>query len=244
MNGMIVVDKPINWTSMDVVARVRRSARDGMRASGHPIKRVKCGHAGTLDPLATGVLVCGIGRATKRMAEVMGQTKRYVAGICLAGFTPTDDAEGQAELTRVPTDTPPTSEQLDAALLTLTGDILQAPPAYSAIHINGRRAYERVRAGQDVRLEPRPVRVDRIDVLDYAFPDLTLDISCGKGTYIRSLARDLGRALGTGGYLTSLRRTAVGGFTLDQAFPIERFESPLDEDDLIPIDTPDADMPA
>ncbi|MEM1444850.1 MAG: tRNA pseudouridine(55) synthase TruB [Planctomycetota bacterium] len=237
MNGLIVVDKPVNLTSMDVVRRVRRSARDAMRAAGHEIKRVKCGHAGTLDPLATGVLVCGIGKATKLMAGVMGQTKRYVAEVGLEGFTPTDDAEGLDELQRVAIETPPTRETLDAALRALTGDILQTPPAYSAIHVDGRRAYQLVRAGQDVKLEPRPVRVERIDVLDYAFPNLTLDITCGKGTYIRSLARDLGKAMHTGGYLTGLRRTAVGEFTLEQAFPIERFETPLHEADLIPVAT-------
>ncbi|MEM8495191.1 MAG: tRNA pseudouridine(55) synthase TruB [Planctomycetota bacterium] len=235
MHGLIVVDKPVNWTSMDVVRRVRRSARDGMRAAGQEIKRVKCGHAGTLDPLATGVLVCGLGKATKLMGTVMGQTKRYVAGVSLDGFTPTDDAEGLDQLQRVTVDAPPTRTELDAALLTLTGDIQQTPPAYSAVHVDGRRAYQRVRAGEDVELEPRPVRVDRIDVLSYAFPHLELDITCGKGTYIRSLARDLGKSLNTGGYLTSLRRTAVGDFTLDEAFPIEHFETPLRAADLIPI---------
>ncbi|MEM7577623.1 MAG: tRNA pseudouridine(55) synthase TruB [Planctomycetota bacterium] len=235
MNGLLVVDKPVHWTSMDVIRKVRRSARDGMREAGHDIKRVKCGHAGTLDPLATGVLVVGIGKATKRMANIMGQAKRYVADVNLEGFTPTDDAESVDRVERISIEAPPTRVALDAALSTLTGDILQTPPAYSAIHVQGRRAYQLVRDGHDVELKPRPVRVDWIEVLAFAFPHLTLDITCGKGTYIRSLARDLGKALRTGGYLTGLRRTAVGDFTLEQALPIERFETPLHAEDLIPI---------
>ncbi len=236
MNGLIVVDKPVGLTSMDVVRRVRRSARDGMRLAGHDIKRVKCGHAGTLDPLASGVVVCGVGKATKLMATVMGQTKRYVADVSLRGFTATDDAEGEPDMIPVDIEAPPTRAQLDAALRTLTGTIQQVPPAYSAIHVHGQRAYKLVRAGEVVQLEARPVRVDRIDVLRYAFPELTLHITCGKGTYIRSLARDLGKAMHTGGYLTGLRRTAVGDFTLERALPIERFATPLRDDELIPID--------
>jgi tRNA pseudouridine55 synthase len=238
MHGLLVVDKPIGWTSMDVIRKVRRSARDGRRQlpGGEHVKRIKCGHAGTLDPLATGVLVVGVGRATRDLARITGQTKRYVAEVSLAGFTPTDDAEGQPAMTPVPVDTPPTTQQIASALAGFRGEIAQIPPAYSAVHVGGRRAYAMARTGETVELEPRTVRIDALVLRDYAYPHLTLDITCGKGTYIRSLARDLGTALGTGGYLTGLRRTAVGDFTRQQATPMSRFETPLAPDDLIPID--------
>ncbi len=229
MDGLIVVDKPQGLSSMDVVRRVRRAA-----ARGAGVKRIKCGHAGTLDPLATGVVVCGVGRATKRMAEVMGRTKVYEAGVDLSAFTATDDAEAPPEVVHV--ESPPTRQQVEAACAGFIGEIEQVPPAYSAVHVDGQRAYKLARQGEDVQLEARTVRIDAVELLDYAWPHATLRLTTGKGVYIRSVARDLGEALGTGGFLTSLRRTAVGGFTLAQARPIERFNEPITQADLLALD--------
>ncbi len=233
MNGLIVVDKPLEMTSMDVVYRVRRAAASGLVVAEGQKRKVKCGHAGTLDPLATGVVVCGLGKATKLMAAVMGQTKTYEAGVNLAAFTKTDDAEAPPEPVTVAT--PPTREQVGDACARFVGEIEQVPPIFSAVHVNGQRAYKLARRGEAVELQPRTVRIDAIDILHYDWPTASLRITSGKGVYIRSLARDLGKALSTGGYLTALRRTAVGDFTLDRAHPIERFEQPLTQEDLIPM---------
>ncbi|MEM8494749.1 MAG: tRNA pseudouridine(55) synthase TruB [Planctomycetota bacterium] len=235
MDGLLVVDKPVGLSSMDVVRRVRYAAREGLRAMGIDKKRVKCGHAGTLDPLASGVLVLGVGKATKAMDRVMDGEKRYVAGVNLAGFTATDDAEHEHTLEPVNVSVPPTIDAVRNAAQRWTGGVMQRPPAYSAVHVDGRRAYQRARDGERVELPARPVVIHAIEVLDYDFPDLTLDVRCAKGVYIRSLARDLGTTLGTGGYLTSLRRTAVGRFTLDMATPMERFDQPLTADALMPL---------
>ena len=238
MQGLIVVDKPLGLSSMDVVRRVRRAAKRGLAnvppppGQTHP-KRIKCGHAGTLDPLATGVVVCGIGKATKLMDAVMGQTKVYKAGVDLSAFTASDDAEADREPVDVPV--PPSRDAVTDACATFVGTIQQVPPAYSALHVDGERAYKLVRRGETVELPPRPVTIHAIELLDYAWPHASLRLTTGKGVYIRSVARDLGRALGTGGYLTALRRTAVGNFTLDRAHAIERFEQPLLPDDLIAI---------
>lgn len=238
MDGLIVVDKPLHLSSMDVVRHVRRAVRAGLVQQNPDFRgKVKCGHAGTLDPLATGVVVCGIGKATKRMDVVMGQTKVYEAGIDLSAFTATDDAEAPPEPPQgMDEEHPPKREDVERACQGFVGDIKQVPPIYSAVHVNGQRAYALARKGQDVKLEPRAVHIDAIEVLGYEWPAARLRVTCGKGVYIRSLARDLGRALGTGGFLTSLRRTAVGGFTLERAHPIERFEEAIMQDDLIPLD--------
>jgi tRNA pseudouridine55 synthase len=199
--GLIVVDKPGGMTSHDVVARVRRLART---------RRV--GHGGTLDPMATGVLVIGVGRATRLLTYVIGSDKVYRATIRLGQSTVTDDAEGDV-ISAAPADGVD-DEPIRAGLAALTGRISQVPSAVSAIKVNGQRSYARVRAGQDVALRPREVTVARLDLLAVRRPpglvDLDVEVACSSGTYVRALARDLGAALGVGGHLTALRRTVIG----------------------------------
>lgn len=222
MHGIIVVDKPVGLSSMDVVRRVRRAA-------GH----AKTGHAGTLDPLASGVLVCCLGKATKMIASLMDTTKVYETVIDLTAFTNTDDREGEREEINVTVDGRPDETMIHTALEQLTGEIDQAPPMYSAIHVDGQRAYKLARKGEHVEIQPRRVKVHRIELHDFQWPEVTLTITCGKGVYIRSMARDLGKLLHTGGHLASLRRTAVGQHTLEHAHPIERFERAIEPDDLL-----------
>lgn len=226
--GMLVIDKPLRLTSMGACAAVRTRLRRG----GAP-KRVKVGHAGTLDPLATGVLVVLVGRATRLVNTVMATEKRYLAEVDLSRTSPTDDLE--AETTPVAVDTPPTPADIQRVLAErFTGEIEQAPPAHSAMQIGGVRAYELARAGKISRLEPRPVVIHEIAIERYTYPLITLRVRCGKGTYIRSLARDLGVELGTGGVLSGLRRTAVGPYTDDQAAALESLPREMTQGDLLP----------
>ncbi|WP_412740852.1 tRNA pseudouridine(55) synthase TruB [Krasilnikovia sp. MM14-A1259] len=204
-------------TSHDVVARIRRLART---------RRV--GHGGTLDPMATGVLVIGVNRATRLLTYVIGSEKRYAATIRLGEATVTDDAEGDVTA-RVPADGVQDAA-IRAGLAVQTGEIDQVPSAVSAIKINGERAYKRVRDGEQVELPARRITVHRLEVLDIRRPedapviDVDVDVTCSSGTYIRAIARDLGAALGVGGHLTALRRTAVGGLTLGEAATLEQLE--------------------
>jgi tRNA pseudouridine55 synthase len=221
LRGLLVVDKPAGPSSMDVVRRVRRAAGG-----------VKTGHAGTLDPLATGVLICCLGGATRSVDRLMNLPKVYEAHVDLSAFTSTDDREGQRE--EVAVARPPAREQVEAACASLVGVIEQAPPAFSAVHVKGQRAYKLARRGQAVDLPARPVRIDAVEVLSYAWPMLSLRITCGRGTYIRSLARDIGKRLGTGGHLAALRRTAVGPYTLEQALPLDQLDQPITQDMLLP----------
>jgi tRNA pseudouridine55 synthase len=212
VDGFLNIDKPAGITSHDVVARIRRLARQ---------KRV--GHAGTLDPAATGVLVVGLGSATRLIEYVQEQTrKRYLAEIRLGVTTSTDDAEGEVVTQHVV----PTLDDatIGAALQAFHGTILQVPPAYSALHHNGQRLYDLARAGVQIDIPARPVTVDAIRLLAWASPSITLEITCGKGTYIRSIARDLGAALGCGGHLASLRRTMVGTFLIEHAVTLAGLE--------------------
>lgn len=219
-DGLVVVDKPAGWTSHDVVAKLRGLA--GTR---------KVGHAGTLDPMATGVLVLGVGRATRLLTYVVGADKEYTATIRLGEATTTDDAEGELVARTDAAAVPP--ERIAEGVAALTGDIQQVPSAVSAIKVDGQRAYARVRAGEDVTLAARPVTVSRFavhDVRPVALGDgtaLDVDVTvvCSSGTYIRALARDLGAALDVGGHLTALRRTRVGGYGLDVARALEDLEA-------------------
>lgn len=229
LDGLLVVDKPLGWTSMDVVAKARSAA--GGRVKGP--RKLKVGHAGTLDPLATGVLVLCFGKATRRVESLMGGAKVYQAAVDLSAFTASDDAEMPRE--EVAVATPPTAEQVDAALAEQTGWIEQVPPDFSAVHVGGQRAYKAARKGEAIELKAKRVRIDAIERLSYDWPRLELRITCGRGTYIRSLARDLGKRLGTGGHLTALRRTAVGPYTLDQAVAVDRFERGLTQSDLLAV---------
>lgn len=214
--GLLIVDKPAGMTSHDVVARCRRLL--GTR---------KVGHAGTLDPMATGVLVLGIERATKLLGLLALTTKSYTATIRLGAATVTDDAEGEVVATADASGT--TDEQIAAVVATLTGEIEQVPASVSAIKIDGKRAYARMREGETVQLAARPVTVSRFDVVvrrdEGTFVDLDVEVDCSSGTYIRALARDLGSALGVGGHLTALRRTEVGPFGLEHARTLEQLET-------------------
>ncbi len=225
--GLLVIDKEPGFTSMDVCAIIRGRLRRG----GAP-KRVKVGHGGTLDPLATGVLVVLVGKATKRCDEIMAGEKEYDAEIDLAHRSTTDDAEG--ERTEVLPPRPPAAEELRAHAQALTGRIMQVPPAFSAVKVGGRRAYAQARKGHEVVIEPRPVDVHQFEILEYAWPRARVRVRCGKGTYIRSLARDLGSRLGGGGMLTSLRRTRVGTFTIADARKLGELPDPLTQRDLSP----------
>lgn len=226
--GLLVIDKPLRRSSMDMCRIVRRRLVLG----GAP-KRVKVGHGGTLDPLATGLLVILVGKATPLCEVVMQGQKVYETTIDLSAFSTTDDAEGERTIVSVPT--PPTREQIAAALPAFIGDIQQTPPVYSAIKVDGQRSYDLARAGKSVALAARTVRIDDIQITAYAWPMLTLTITCGKGVYIRSLARDLGTALGTGGTLAALRRTRIGRWTIDQAVTPEKLPATMTASDLLPV---------
>src|SRR5690349_10799633 len=204
-------------TSHDVVARIRRLA-----------KTRRVGHGGTLDPMATGVLIIGVNRATRLLTYVIGSGKSYTATIRLGQTTVTDDAEG--DVTATASTAGVTEEAIRAGLAAQTGEIEQVPSAVSAIKVNGQRAYKRVRDGEEVELAARKVTVSRLEVLairragDADFVDVDVDVTCSSGTYIRAIARDLGRTLSVGGHLTALRRTAVGGLTLAEAATLAELE--------------------
>lgn len=207
MNGLVVIDKPAGGTSRDAVNCLQRTLGRGM----------KLGHTGTLDPLATGVLVVCVGHATRLADYVQAMGKSYAATIRLGATSTTDDADG--EVTIREGIEPIAREEIDAALTKFIGTIEQLPPQFSALKVQGARAHELARGGIEFNLKPRPVTIHRIEVTDYAWPELHLEIDCGKGTYIRSIARDLGSALGCGGTITALRRTAVGPFVVEQGVP-------------------------
>jgi tRNA pseudouridine55 synthase len=207
--GLLVLDKPVGLTSRDAVDRALR---------WFP-RKTRVGHTGTLDPLASGVLVLCVGQATRLTEYVQDMAKTYLADVFLGGRSATDDAEGP--MTTVHVDQAPNHAAIDGALKLFLGQIAQVPPAFSAAKVGGRRAYALSRGGTDVELAPRTVRIDGIDVLEFAYPRLRIEVRCGKGTYIRSLARDLGARLGCGGYLTGLRRTCVGPFTPADAIPLD-----------------------
>jgi tRNA pseudouridine55 synthase len=218
-DGIVVVDKSGGMTSHDVVARVRKLAAT---------RRV--GHAGTLDPMATGVLVVGIGRATRLLGFLSGQDKEYDATIRLGVTTTTDDAEGELVETR---DAQGVDDaMLAAAVAALTGAIEQVPSAVSAVKVGGVRAYKRVRSGETVELAPRSVTVASFDVLARRGDDVDVRVTCSTGTYVRALARDVGSALAVGAHLTALRRTRVGAFTLDRAYTLDHLAQHLE---LMPL---------
>ncbi|WP_336211185.1 tRNA pseudouridine(55) synthase TruB [Nonomuraea sp. LPB2021202275-12-8] len=222
-SGLIIVDKPAEWTSHDVVAKLRRFA--GTR---------RVGHAGTLDPMATGVLVVGVEKATRLLGHLALTEKVYEATIRLGVTTNTDDAEGQ--VTSTVSAAAVTPERVRDGVAALTGEIMQIPPQVSAIKVDGQRAYKLARAGEDVELAARPVTVYDFDVTDVRHKDDVVDVDatvrCSSGTYIRALARDLGAGLGVGGHLTALRRTRVGPYDLSGAATIEQL---AEECSVLPI---------
>jgi tRNA pseudouridine55 synthase len=218
-DGLVVVDKPSGWTSHDVVGKMRRLAGTG-----------KVGHAGTLDPMATGVLILGIGRATRLLGYLAAHDKDYEATIRLGQRTVTDDAEGDVMNGRSADDV--TETDVRAAVLSFVGEIEQVPSSVSAIKVDGVRSYTRVRAGEDVELPARRVTVSRFAVAGFRRPtddlvDVDVAVTCSSGTYIRALARDLGEALGVGGHLTALRRTRIGGIDVSAARTIDELEATL-----------------
>ncbi|MEE2569454.1 tRNA pseudouridine(55) synthase TruB [Pseudarthrobacter sp. J64] len=221
LSGLVIVDKPQGWTSHDVVGRMRRLA--GTR---------KVGHAGTLDPMATGVLVVGINKATRLLTYIVGTSKTYTATIRLGQSTITDDAEGEVVSTVSAAGVEDAAVR--AGIAALTGEIQQVPSSVSAIKVNGERAYARVRSGEEVKLAARPVTIHRFELSDVRRStdqqtlDLDVTVECSSGTYIRALARDLGAGLGVGGHLTALRRTHVGPYSLDQAHTLEQLAEHLD----------------
>lgn len=216
-----VIDKPYRWSSTDVVRKIKFD----LRKAGY--RKIKVGHAGTLDPLATGVLLVCIGRATKRVEELQAERKEYVAEVRLGATTPSFDREHTIDRT-FPTDHI-TPEMVREALASLEGERLQMPPIYSAKKIEGTRAYEFARAGEEVTLRQSLVTIYGIDLLECRLPDLKIRVRCSKGTYIRSLAREIGEALQSGAYLTSLRRTRSGDFTVNACWELNEFLKKLHE---------------
>ena len=212
---IFAIDKPYRISSFGALAHVRYVLS---RTLGY---KVKIGHAGTLDPLATGVLILCTGKATKRIEEFQGQTKEYTATLQLGATTASYDMEHEVNAS-FPTEHI-TRELINDTLPQFIGDIEQIPPTYSAVKVNGDRAYELRRAGEEVKLSPKHIHIDEIEVVDFDVEKMQLSLRavCGKGTYIRALARDLGRALNSGAYLTALRRTRVGDFTIDRCLDYE-----------------------
>ena len=224
---IICIDKPYEITSFGALARVRYLLS---RKLG--VKRLKVGHAGTLDPLATGVLVLCTGKATKRIAELQTHTKEYVATLQLGATTPSYDMEHPVNETFETAHI--TSEAIHQALQQFVGEIQQVPPTYSAVKVNGDRAYDLRRKGKEVELAPKTLRIDEIEVqhFDPSQMLLTIRVVCGKGTYIRALARDLGRALNSGAYLTALRRTRVGDVRVENCLQLDSFKEWLDKQEF------------
>ncbi|HVS96074.1 MAG TPA: tRNA pseudouridine(55) synthase TruB [Puia sp.] len=214
---VLLIDKPLDWTSFDVVRKLRGLARTP-----------KIGHAGTLDPLATGLLILCTGKFTKRINEYMAQEKEYTGTITLGAVTPTYDLESEPrEFRDISTVTSDLIGELVARLF--TGEILQVPPAHSAIKVGGKRVYELARKGKEVRLEPRRVVIKVFELTAFRLPQVDFRVVCSTGTYIRSLANDVGAALGCGGYLSGLRRTRIGDFRVEEALTMEAAEAYIRE---------------
>jgi tRNA pseudouridine55 synthase len=208
------VDKPLHWTSFNLVNKIRWKIQKTMR-----VKHIKVGHAGTLDPLATGVMIICTGKATRRIEEFQYQTKEYVATLELGATTPCFDKE-------LPVDATYPFEHISPELVykvipTFTGEIWQTPPLYSAVKVDGKRAYDYAREGKEVELKPKLLVIDEIEVVSFAPPLLTIRVVCSKGTYIRALARDIGTALGSGAHLAALRRTRIGDVTVEQCTEVQ-----------------------
>jgi tRNA pseudouridine55 synthase len=224
--GFLLIDKPAGMTSHDVIDRLRRIT--GIR---------RIGHAGTLDPFATGLLLVGIGRsATKEMQNLVGLDKEYEAVFVLGARSDTDDVEGEIERLQVTGDRLQTQE-IKKVMKKFVGEIEQIPPSYSAIKVKGKKMYEAARAGKPIEAKPRQVRIDSFELVDYDWPELRTIIRCGSGTYIRALARDLGNMLGVGGYVKELRRTKVGPFLISDTKTLEKLEHDIWPNFLIPVET-------
>lgn len=219
---VLAIYKPYTWTSFQIVNKVRYHLS---RKLG--VKRFKVGHAGTLDPLATGVLLVCTGKATKRVEELQAHTKEYVATLMLGATTPSFDMEHPVNAT-YPTEHI-TEEGVREVLGKFVGEIDQRPPLFSACKVDGKRAYELARGGSDMELAPKKIRIEEIELLSCNLPQIEIRVVCGKGTYIRSLARDIGEALGSGAYLTSLTRTRVGEYRVEQCIAPDNFQEWLEK---------------
>lgn len=229
MNGFLIIYKPSGITSFDVIRFVRS------------IKNVKMGHIGTLDPLAEGVLVVALGQATKLIEYMMDHTKSYIAEITLGKESTTYDAEG--DLTSI-NDKQPSKEQVLAVINDFTGDLTQVPPVFSALKIKGKSAYKRVRAGEEITMKKRPITIYEHVLESYRYPIIRVSVKCGTGTYIRSLAHDMGARLGTGGYLSYLQRIAIDTFTIDRSCSLEQLKEQGIEPFLLPLIRGIGDMPS
>lgn len=211
---ILAVDKPLGWTSFDVVKRLRGAIQRRLN-----VKKFKVGHAGTLDPLASGVLIICTGRATRRIDTLQAGCKEYVATLRLGATTPSFDLETEIDSTSDWSHL--TQQDVIDVLPRFTGRIMQVPPVFSAVKIEGKRAYDYARTGQHVQLKAKPLEITRLELLQCSLPDITIRIVCSKGTYIRALARDIGQELGVGAHLTALRRTRVGDFTHDKCLSVD-----------------------
>lgn len=229
MDGYLLIDKPMGWTSFDVVAKVRSALSKEWRETHGKRRKIKVGHTGTLDPMATGLMVVVVGKYTKRSQELTKLDKVYEVEITLGANSSTGDSEG--DLTPVSSHEP-TRLEIEQSIDTFTGDIMQTPPVYSAIKISGQRAYKLAREGKEVKMEPRQVSVYEITNINDDYPVVSFTAHVSSGTYIRSLAEDIGSSLGTGAHMTSLRRTAVGGFELSISSSLEGLSSK----DLLSLD--------
>ena len=217
---VLYIDKPLEWSSFDVVHKMRNLIRNHFN-----LKWIKVGHAGTLDPLATGLMIICTGSETKNIHYYLDHDKEYLATICLGKTTPSYDLESEVDHT-FPTDHI-TGELIKKIIQKFIGTQDQVPPAFSAKWVDGKRAYELARKGERVELKPKQISINSIELIEYQPPELTLLIRCSKGTYIRALARDIGKSLDSGGYLTGLRRTAIGDISVDQAWSLIKFEEKL-----------------
>lgn len=222
---VLYFDKPYRWTSFALVNKIRYHIS---RKLG--VKKIKVGHAGTLDPLATGVMIICTGKATKRIEEFQYHTKEYVATLQLGATTPSYDLEKEIDAT-YPTEHI-TRELVEETLQRFVGAIEQIPPAFSACKVDGKRAYELARKGDEVQLKPKTLVIDEIELLECNLPEIKIRVICSKGTYIRALARDIGEALHSGAHLTGLIRTRVGDITLADCMKVEDFENWLDQQEI------------
>lgn len=223
---ILYLDKPLHWSSFDAVKHVR-----GIMARRLKIKKMKVGHAGTLDPLATGVMIVCTGRATKRIDELQAHTKEYVATIALGATTPSFDLETEIDAT-YPTEHI-TREMVENVLTKFTGRIEQVPPAFSACKIDGKRAYKMARKGKEVELKAKILVIDEIELLEYSQQSIVVRVVCSKGTYIRALARDIGQALNSGGHLTALRRTRVGDVRVEDCLTVDQAVEMLNNIEIV-----------
>lgn len=228
MNGILLVDKPSGWTSFDVVAKVRGI----LKQSG--IAKPKVGHTGTLDPLATGLLVLALGTYCKRAQEFSKLDKTYEVTMKLGQTSTTGDEEGEKQTV---SDKMPTRDELESVLKPFVGDIMQTPPVFSAIKVNGQRAYKLARAGKEVNLEPRPVTIYSIELVDYTYPEVKFTTKVSSGTYIRSLVDDIGKQLGVGAYMSALVRSEVGEFSLKNALAVDGISAERIWDNVLEIAT-------